>query len=95
MILLQNIEYTHAEWSFLDSKGKWSAQGKLEWPYGADYEEPEPIRVCYPNVMLKDRAVYFCGVSDIIEPNKEWRKSSGKSPERNGIVISEGCFFME
>jgi len=74
LILLQNIDYTHAEWAFLDSKGKWSAQGKLEWPYGAEYEEPEPIRVCYPNVMLKDRAVYFCGVSDIIEPKKEWRK---------------------
>lgn len=74
LILLQNIEYTHAEWAFLDSKGNWSAQGKLEWPFGDDYEEPEPIRVCYPNVMLKDRAVYFCGVSDIIEPKKEWRK---------------------
>jgi hypothetical protein len=24
--------------------------------------------------MLKNRAVYFCGVSDIIEPKKEWRK---------------------
>jgi hypothetical protein len=74
LILFQNIEYTHAEWAFLDSKGKWSAQGKLEWPYGAEYEEPEPIRVCYPNVMIKDRAVYFCGVSDIIEPKSEWRK---------------------
>jgi hypothetical protein len=74
LILFQNIGYTHAEWTFLDSKGKWSAQGKLEWPFGADYEEPEPIRVCYPNVMLKERAVYFCGVSDIVEPKKEWRK---------------------
>jgi hypothetical protein len=74
LILLQNIEYTHAEWSFLDSSGKWSAQGKLEWPFGSDYEEPEPIRTCYPNVMLKDKKVYFCGVSDIIEPKKEWRK---------------------
>jgi len=74
LILLQNIDYTHAEWAFLDSKGKWSAQGKLEWPFGAEYEEPESIRVCYPNVMLKNRAVYFCGVSDIIEPNKQWRK---------------------
>jgi hypothetical protein len=74
LILFQNIGYTHAEWSFLDSKGKWSAQGKIEWPFGAEYEEPEPIRVCYPNVMLKDKAVYFCGVSDIIEPRKEWRK---------------------
>jgi len=78
LILFQNIEYTHAEWSFLDSKGKWSAQGKLEWPFGSDYEEPEPIRVCYPNVMLKDRAVYFCGVSDIIEPKKQWRKFKRK-----------------
>jgi hypothetical protein len=74
LILFQNIGYTHAEWSFLDSKGKWSAHGKLNWPFGSEYEDPEPIRVCYPNVMLKDRAVYFCGVSDIIEPKKEWRK---------------------
>ncbi len=29
--------------------------------------------MCYPNVMLKDRAVYFCGVSDIVEPNSQWR----------------------
>jgi hypothetical protein len=74
LILFQNIEYTHAEWAFLDSSGRWSSQGKLEWPFGSEYEEPEPIRVCYPNVMLKGRAVHFCGVSDIIEPNSEWRK---------------------
>jgi hypothetical protein len=29
--------------------------------------------VCYPNVAIKDRAVHFCGVSDIIEPNETWR----------------------
>jgi len=74
LILLQNIGYTHAEWAFLSSDGKWSANGKLEWPFGSEYEEPEPIRVCYPNVALRDRALYFCGVSDIIEPKKEWRK---------------------
>jgi hypothetical protein len=73
LILLQNIGDTHAEWSFLDRRGQWSAQGKLEWPWGADYEKPEPIRVCYPTVALRDRAVYFCGVSDIIEPNSQWR----------------------
>lgn len=73
MILFQNIEYAHAEWSFLDKDGNWSAKGQIKWPWGADYEVPEPIRICYPNVMLKDRAVYFCGVSDIIEPKKAWR----------------------
>jgi hypothetical protein len=73
MILLQNIGYTHAEWSFRDSDGKWSAQGKLAWPWGAGYDRPQPIRVCYPAVALKDRRGYFCGVSDIVEPNQAWR----------------------
>ncbi len=73
LILLQNIGYTHAEWSFFDRNGRWSAQGQLKWPWGADYAKPEPIRTCYPNVALRNRAVHFCGVSDIIEPNPEWR----------------------
>lgn len=73
LILLQNIGYTHAEWTFYDRAGKWSAQGKLPWPWGADYAKPQPIRICYPNVALQDRAVYFCGVSDILEPNPAWR----------------------
>ncbi len=73
LILFQNIGYGHAEWAFRDSDGNWSAQGKLVWPWGAEYDKPQPIRVCYPNVALKDRAVYFCGVSDIVEPYDEWR----------------------
>lgn len=73
LILFQNIDYTHAEWAFFDRAGKWSAQGKLIWPSAAGDNKPQPIRVCYPNVALKNRAVYFCGVSDIVEPNKEWR----------------------
>jgi hypothetical protein len=73
LILLQNIGHTHAEWAFRDAQGKWPARGKLVFPWGADYEKPEPVRTCYPNVLLKDRAVYFCGVSDIIEPNPQWR----------------------
>jgi hypothetical protein len=73
LILFQNIGYTHAEWAVLDRNGQWSARGRLKWPWGADYEKPEPIRVCYPCVALRERAVHFCGVSDIIEPNPAWR----------------------
>jgi hypothetical protein len=73
LILFQNIDYTHAEWAFLDREGKWSGQGKLKWPFGKEYEKPQPIRVCYPNVALANRAVHFCGVSDIVEPNSQWR----------------------
>ncbi|MBP7050285.1 MAG: hypothetical protein KBE65_04655 [Phycisphaerae bacterium] len=73
LILFQNVGYTHAEWAFLDRENRWRAQGKLVWPWGAEYSKPQPIRVCYPNVMLKDRQVHFCGVSDIVEPNESWR----------------------
>ena len=73
LLLLQNIGYTHAEWALRDRSGKWAARGKLRWPEGKDYPKPEPIRVCYPNVAIKNRAVHFCGVSDIIEPYPEWR----------------------
>jgi hypothetical protein len=74
LILFQNIGYTHAEWTFRDRAGQWSAQGQLKWPWGAEYDQPEPIRVCYPNVALRDRAVHFFGVSDVIEPYKAWRE---------------------
>ena len=73
LILLQNIGYTHTEWAFRDRDGRWSAQGQLKWPSGAEYEKPQPIRVCYPNVALRDRVVHFCGVSDIVEPSSAWR----------------------
>ena len=73
LILFQNVGYTHVEWSFLNRNGRWNAQGRLKWPWGAEYEKPQPIRVCYPNVAIRDRRVHFCGVSDIIEPNPQWR----------------------
>jgi hypothetical protein len=73
LLVFQNIGYTHAEWTFRDKTGKWSAQGQLKWPWGSEYDKPEPIRVCYPDVALQHRAVYFCGVSDVVEPYKTWR----------------------
>jgi hypothetical protein len=73
LILFQNIGYTHAEWSFRNGDGHWVAQGKLVWPWGAEYDKPQPIRVCYPNVAICGRQVHFCGVSDIEEPYQKWR----------------------
>jgi hypothetical protein len=73
LILLQNIGYTHAEWAFRDRAGNWPAAGQLHWPADSTQDPPQPIRICYPNVALRDRAVYFCGVSDILEPNPAWR----------------------
>jgi hypothetical protein len=73
LVLFQNIGYAHAEWAFRDREGRWAAKGKLAWPFGAEHAKPQPIRVCYPTVALVKRAVHFCGVSDIVEPNEAWR----------------------
>src|SRR5262249_37430030 len=72
LILFQNIGYTHAEWAFRDAAGKWSACGRLKWPWGAEYDKPEPVRVCYPNVGIENREVPFCGGGDVVEPYKAW-----------------------
>ena len=74
LVLFQNVGDTHAEWTFRDGTGRWSAQGRLRWPWGADYEVPQPIRVCYPNVAVRGREVHFFGVSDIQEPRRAWRE---------------------
>lgn len=74
LLLLQNIGYNSAFWSFLDAAGAASAIGELVWPWGADYLKPVPIRICYPNVALVNRAVHVFGVSDIEEPNPAFRE---------------------
>ena len=73
LFLLQNVGDDYAAWVLLGSDGVTRAAGRLNWPWGADYAKPELIRVCYPNVALANHAVYACGVSDIVEPNPEWR----------------------
>lgn len=83
MILFQNIGYTHAEWAFRDGQGNWAKSGKLVWPFGQEYDRPQPIRVCYPTVALADRAVHFCGVSDIVEPYDKWRAHKKKLTGRD------------
>ena len=72
-ILFQNTGYDLAEWVFFDRKGKKHSLGQLVWPWGKDYEEPQPVRICYPAVQLTDRDVHFLGVSDIVEPKKAWK----------------------
>jgi hypothetical protein len=57
LIVFQNVALSHAEWAFRDEGGRWSAQGRLDWPLSTDYGTARPIRVCYPNVALNSRAV--------------------------------------
>ena len=73
LLLLNILGHEAQHWSFRDREGRWSARGRLVFPWGADYEEPEAIRLCYPVVALRDRTAYVLAISDIVEPVKAWR----------------------
>jgi len=73
LLLLNILHHKAQHWSFMDREGNWSRCGQLVFPMG-DYEVPEPIRLCYPVVALKNRAAHVLAISDIIEPVKAWRE---------------------
>lgn len=73
-VLLMNIMGHEAQhWSLLDREGRWVAAGRWKFPMGHDYEKPEPIRLCYPVLALRDRSAHVLAISDIVEPVSEWR----------------------
>ncbi len=74
LMLFQNVGDSHAEWTFRNEKGQWDSQGQLNWPNRTEMGTSQPMRVCYPNVALRDRSVHFVGVSNIVEPNEGWRQ---------------------
>lgn len=83
-LIVMNIqEHECYHWSLMDSDEHWVAQGVLPFPWGADYEEPQPIRLCYPEIVLSNRAVHFLGVSDIIEPVRAWREARFEVTQRS------------
>ncbi|MGQ9904728.1 MAG: hypothetical protein ACUVRU_10510, partial [Anaerolineae bacterium] len=47
----------------MDHSGAWTRSGMIRFP----------LRACYPQVALVNRAAYVMAVSDIVEPNVEWR----------------------
>ena len=73
LLVLNILQHQAQYWSFRDRNGRWAARGKLVFPMGTDYEKPEPIRLCYPVVALRNRAAYVLAISDIVEPVKAWR----------------------
>ena len=61
LICLNNLGYDRNYWSLRNRAGEWSASGALFWP--------KPHRLCYPAVLIRNRAVHFLGISDDVEPD--------------------------
>jgi hypothetical protein len=64
-LLLLNIDATTSEqhWAFRDRSGGFRS-GTIRFP----------IRACYPQVALRDRAAHVLAIGDIVEPRPEWRE---------------------
>lgn len=82
LLLMNILEHECYHWSLMDRHERWAAHGKLVFPWGHDYEEPQPIRLCYPEVVLRDRAVHFLGISDIVEPVRAWKEARYEVTQR-------------
>ncbi|MBI4606512.1 MAG: right-handed parallel beta-helix repeat-containing protein, partial [Planctomycetes bacterium] len=65
-VLALNIDARSSEqrWSFRDAPGAWSSSGAIRFP----------IRSCYPQVALRDRAAHVLAIGDIVEPVEEWKR---------------------
>jgi hypothetical protein len=76
------LEHDCYHWSLLDKDEHWVAYGKLVFPWGEDYEQPQPIRLCYPEVVLRHGVVHFLGISDIVEPVQAWKEARFRVTQR-------------
>jgi len=63
ILLLNILAHEGQAWTFRDRSGAWSRQGLLTFPR----------RACYPQVALRNRAACILAISDIVEPNPQWR----------------------
>ncbi len=65
-ILFQNTGLSNSEWALLKADGKWLG-GQLNWPTHANTDlapfGATHARVNYPVILLRDRAVHYCGVA--------------------------------
>ena len=93
VLYMQNVGYEVAHLSLLGGDGQWQGVGELKWPWGGEYPKPQPLRLCYPNVIMRDRAVHFFGVGDIVEPIPEWRREKHRITGRDWDYVFRRLFY--
>ncbi|MCX8036865.1 MAG: hypothetical protein N3D11_07395 [Candidatus Sumerlaeia bacterium] len=70
-------------WSLCNHAGQWSARGTIAFP----------IRACYPQVALRDRAAHVLAIGDIVEPVKEWREYKFAKTQRTWDYVFRRLFY--
>ena len=84
-LLLLNINAGTGEQfaSYKDNTGKWHQKDKIRFP----------IRACYPQVALVNKAAHVLAIGDIVEPNEQWRKLKFEKLKRNWDYVFRRLFY--
>lgn len=69
--------------SFRNRQGQWQARGSIHFP----------IRSCYPQVLLKDKAAFVMAIGDIVEPNEEWKKLKYEKTKNTWDYVFRRLFY--
>lgn len=93
LILFQNHMYHHAEWSFMNRRGVWSTNGSLKWPTDTYNGKEIPLRLCYSNVAIRGKKVFFFSTADVVEPNEAWRTYKKKLTGANWDYVFRRLYF--
>jgi hypothetical protein len=84
-LLLLNIHSETGEQfiSYRNRQGQWQARGSIRFP----------IRSCYPQVLLKDKAAFVMAIGDIVEPNEEWKKLKFEKTRNSWDYVFRRLFY--
>ena len=93
VLYMQNVGYDAAHLSLRDREGQWRSIGQITWPRGDEYEKPQPLRLCYPNVALHNGEAHFLGVGDIVEPVAAWQEEKFKQSGREWDYVFRRLFY--
>ena len=84
LLLNQDVaDLDRTAWAFVDSSGASPASGGIRFP----------IRACYPQVCLRDRAAHALAIGDIVEPVEEWRKFKFEKSQRKWDYVFRRLFY--
>lgn len=84
-LLMLNIDAKTSvqHWSHLNSEGETLANGAITFP----------IRACYPQVALKDRAAHVLAIGDIVEPVEAWREFKAEQTGRKWDYVFRILYY--
>lgn len=84
-ILALNIDSVSGDyfWAFGDASGQWTRAGRIAFP----------IRACYPQAAVRNRAAHVLAIGDIVEPNRQWREYKREQTKREWDYVFRRLFY--